>query len=175
MNPFRILGIADNTPIDDARVVWRKLRGKYHPDQGGEEAKFKEVKAAWEAIEGGFRVAPPAPAAQPRPSTSFAEPLRSASNIYKRWAEGKKVGPVLPATALSGRPGGRSWNLKLRVTPAQAEKGCIVPYTHEGEVMEYVVPPRSASHVKHISIPKSNIIGVSWGQTAELAVELEVR
>ena len=55
MSPFTILGIKSNADIDTAQKAYRKLASKLHPDHGGNETEFKQVKAAWEAIEGGYR------------------------------------------------------------------------------------------------------------------------
>lgn len=58
-NPYDVLGIPKTSTMEEAKKAYRKLAQKYHPDKNaGEgaaeaEAKFKEVKAAWEAIESG--------------------------------------------------------------------------------------------------------------------------
>jgi DnaJ-class molecular chaperone len=58
MSPFVILGITSNASISVARRAYRKLAMQHHPDRGGSESKFKEVKAAWEKIEKGYQDEP---------------------------------------------------------------------------------------------------------------------
>lgn len=55
MSPFAVLGIPSNSSIEVAERAWRSLRTQHHPDKGGDEKKFKEAKAAWEQIKGGYR------------------------------------------------------------------------------------------------------------------------
>lgn len=59
-SPFDILGIPTPPPgkipqstIDLAKKAYRKLSMEHHPDRGGNEEKFKEIKQAWEQIESG--------------------------------------------------------------------------------------------------------------------------
>lgn len=56
MNPYRILGVADNSPLNVCKKAWRALTRKYHPDNGGDAVKFDEVNKALELIESGFQV-----------------------------------------------------------------------------------------------------------------------
>jgi DnaJ-class molecular chaperone len=56
MNPFTVLGVSTNCDVQVAKDAYRKLAQRYHPDrETGNEAKFKEIKAAWEKIDGGYR------------------------------------------------------------------------------------------------------------------------
>lgn len=60
-NPFDVLGIPRPTApgplstaqLDEAKKAFRKLSMQHHPDRGGDEEKFKEIKLAWEQIESG--------------------------------------------------------------------------------------------------------------------------
>lgn len=57
MNPYEVLGLAQDASIDDAKRAFRKLARKHHPDlhpddpQAGE--RFKKINAAYEAIRTG--------------------------------------------------------------------------------------------------------------------------
>jgi len=56
-NPYEILGLQQGASKEEAKKAYRKLAQKYHPDKNpgdkDAEAKFKEVKEAWESIENG--------------------------------------------------------------------------------------------------------------------------
>lgn len=45
-----ILGVAADASEGDVKKAYRKLASQHHPDKGGDEAKFKEVKEAYERI-----------------------------------------------------------------------------------------------------------------------------
>ena len=55
MSPYTILGVASNCDRAVAEKAFRKLAMKHHPDRGGNEERFKQVKLAWEQIESGYR------------------------------------------------------------------------------------------------------------------------
>ena len=49
-NPHKILGV--HPEADDAVIeaAYDSLVKKHHPDQGGDESKFKKIKSAYEQI-----------------------------------------------------------------------------------------------------------------------------
>jgi len=53
-NPYDVLGVNRNASDGEIKRAFRKLARQYHPDRnqgdGGAEAKFKEVQAAYDAI-----------------------------------------------------------------------------------------------------------------------------
>jgi len=174
MNPFRVLGLADNSSIEDARKVWRALRGKYHPDIGGNEAKFKEFKEAWEFIQAGYQVPPPE-ATRPVYASSFdpVPPSRSSAGARSR-PYGKAAGPRLPATTPNWQRGKMAYQVQLQITAQQAAKGCTVPYLHGGEVMTYDVRSGTRAHTREITVPESQVIGATWGRHVTILVQLDV-
>lgn len=53
MNPFKILGVADNSAEDVCKRAYRRLCAKYHPDSlTGDREKFDEVQKAWGMLHG---------------------------------------------------------------------------------------------------------------------------
>ncbi len=65
MNPHAILGVANNASADDIKMAYRRLAMLHHPDRGGSEETFKNMKAAFDTLEqNGFR--PSVQPAQPR-------------------------------------------------------------------------------------------------------------
>jgi curved DNA-binding protein len=50
MNHYRTLGLEPNASEEDVKKAYRKLAMKHHPDRGGDEAEFKKIKEAYEAI-----------------------------------------------------------------------------------------------------------------------------
>lgn len=50
MNYYRTLGLEPNASEEEVKKAYRKLAMKHHPDRGGDEAEFKKIKEAYEAI-----------------------------------------------------------------------------------------------------------------------------
>ena len=49
-NYYDVLGVKRDASQDDIKKAFRKLAAKYHPDAGGDEAKFKEVSEAYTTL-----------------------------------------------------------------------------------------------------------------------------
>ncbi len=47
---YSILGVAQNATKDDIKKAYRSLAHKYHPDKGGDEARFKEINEAYQIL-----------------------------------------------------------------------------------------------------------------------------
>ncbi len=47
---YKTLGIARNASKDEIKKAYRKLAHQYHPDKGGDEARFKEVSEAYHIL-----------------------------------------------------------------------------------------------------------------------------
>lgn len=53
MNYYKTLGLESNATVEEVKQAYRKLAMKHHPDRGGDEAEFKKIKEAYEAITSG--------------------------------------------------------------------------------------------------------------------------
>jgi molecular chaperone DnaJ len=47
---YNVLGLDKKASNDDVKKAFRKLAQKYHPDKGGDEAKFKEITEAYSVL-----------------------------------------------------------------------------------------------------------------------------
>ncbi|MDR0957064.1 MAG: molecular chaperone DnaJ [Candidatus Nomurabacteria bacterium] len=47
---YEVLGVKKDASADEVKKAFRKLAVKYHPDKGGDEAKFKEINEAYEVL-----------------------------------------------------------------------------------------------------------------------------
>ena len=51
--PYQVLGIPENSSVDDAKKAYRKLAKEFHPDvnkDANAEEKFKEISQAYEDV-----------------------------------------------------------------------------------------------------------------------------
>lgn len=102
-NPYDILGISRTSTKAQARAAYRKLAQKHHPDKGGSEAKFKEIKAAYEAIDNGWSEPVQSTVPQYSQRSSFTGGWAKPEPVYKR--AGSEDGPFKPfnPTAAPGK------------------------------------------------------------------------
>ena len=49
-NPYDTLGVPKNASADEIKKAYRKLAREHHPDQGGDEARFKEIQGAYDVL-----------------------------------------------------------------------------------------------------------------------------
>jgi molecular chaperone DnaJ len=47
---YDTLGVAKNASADEIKKAYRKLAREHHPDQGGDEARFKEIQGAYDVL-----------------------------------------------------------------------------------------------------------------------------
>lgn len=47
---YDVLGVSKNASDKEIKTAFRKLAQKYHPDAGGDEAKFKEISEAYDTL-----------------------------------------------------------------------------------------------------------------------------
>ena len=50
MDYYSVLGVHKNSDQSEIKKAYKKLASKYHPDKGGDEAKFKELQQAYETL-----------------------------------------------------------------------------------------------------------------------------
>lgn len=60
-DPYKILGVSPTASPDEIKAAYRLLAKKHHPDQGGNEEKFKEISSAYEMIKDGKKPSKAAP------------------------------------------------------------------------------------------------------------------
>jgi len=50
MNPYEILGLSVHATDEEVRLRYKSLAQIHHPDKGGSEEKFKQIKLAYEIL-----------------------------------------------------------------------------------------------------------------------------
>lgn len=183
MNPHAVLGVSPSASKDEAKAAFRRLAQKYHPDRGGNETKFKEVKAAWEMIERGYQATPSTPkSTNDTPyKSSFTDPTGGtkkpqAASQHKSTAFESKARPqkrarpapgyeargplVLPRTTKVCNNRRYDAEITLEITHKQWFEGCVVPFRHDKDVYHYEVRPGTvATNVIDTFSPDTCLIG----------------
>lgn len=151
MNPFDTLGIPHGSSKAVARGAYRKLAMLHHPDRGGSEAKFKEVKEAYESIERGFSQTAPI---KPRPKQAWTKPVDAYQGYAKETgyvppkdkakSKAQYNPPPKPEVIQAYNP---SANIRstfiVRASLAQAYNGFVCEITHNG-TRHHIAVPRGA-------------------------------
>jgi len=50
MDPYKTLGVSEDTDQKEIKKAYRKLAAQHHPDRGGDEERFKEVAEAYSIL-----------------------------------------------------------------------------------------------------------------------------
>ena len=67
MDPYATLGIQRGASAEEVKKAYRRAASKHHPDKGGDEAEFKKIQEAYEAITN----------PQPDPTQGFSRGFRA--------------------------------------------------------------------------------------------------
>lgn len=158
MNPFDILGIPPGSSKDVAQGAYRKLAMLHHPDRGGSETRFKEVKAAYESIERGY-TAPAQPKRAPqqrwtKPTEAYAGyAAETGYNPYKQKAKPQPQAPKV--TVIQAYPvQGQSEHFIVRASLREAFNGFVCEVPFQG-VTRRINVPRGAPDGLVFSAPQS--------------------
>lgn len=163
-NPYATLGLPAGASREEAQQAYRKLAMKHHPDRGGDEARFKEVKAAWEQIEAGWTAPPPSPKT-PEYRSSF-----SSDKTSKR----RERPPAYAAPRRPSMPAVRNGTVHLEVTAQQAFEGCVVPFLYRGHVLDFQVRPGTMSYDSTDTFVVDELVGRMNHETVQVRVVLTV-
>ena len=55
-NPYKVLGVSDNAPLDVCKKAYKRLAREAHPDFGGSAEEFCRINDAFHMIEAGFKL-----------------------------------------------------------------------------------------------------------------------
>lgn len=153
MNPFDILGIPHGSSKVVAQGAYRKLAMLHHPDRGGSEAKFKEVKEAYESIERGY-VQPEAQKPRPQQKPKWTKPVDAYQGFakesgyvppgyespkpkpyarYNQPPKAKVIPAYNPVNTLNS-------TYIVRASLAEAYRGFVCEITHNGTRHQIAVP-----------------------------------
>lgn len=74
-DPFAVLGLAPGASLEQVRAARRRLAKEAHPDHGGDEARMREINAAFDAaVKAVLRPPPASASATPSPPSKHPPP-----------------------------------------------------------------------------------------------------
>lgn len=173
MNPYIELGLTHLASLEEAKQAFRRLAQQHHPDKGGDESKFKTIKAAWEQIQAGWAPPPPPPppvrsSFSPPPKSSFTQPTKARSTPYQaprriRNPEAKRRRPQTST----------EYEVTLHVTDRQAAMGVHVPFEcGEHTVSHWVAPGTWKSYTANCNIYTDPVIGSQFPKVLNVTITL---
>lgn len=81
-NYYKILGITPGATEEEVKKAYRKMAMKHHPDRGGDEAEFKRIKEAYEAL------------TNPEPAHTFKDnfDFGGFQDLHEMFRKGRRAG-----------------------------------------------------------------------------------
>ena len=103
MDPYAILGVAQDAGQRELAAAYREQAKRWHPDRGGGAAaarRMAEINAAYDLLRAGAAHAAPPPAAPPRRGGWLADAVRRAlgPELVDALGDGEAVRLVTPAS-----------------------------------------------------------------------------
>lgn len=92
-DPFAVLGLAPGASLEQVRAARRRLAKEAHPDHGGDEARMREINAAFDAAVKAVLRPSPAPVPPSAPPPAPAPPPARAAAPRRRPAAAPRSGP----------------------------------------------------------------------------------
>lgn len=180
-NPYEVLGLSKSASKSEAKAAYRRLAMEHHPDRGGDKARFQEIKAAWEWIESDKPVpqetpvrpneapykssftsptgAPPASQkAPPKPAPGYE--ARGPAQMPRTYSRPKNRSPF----GSSNYGYGDDYAVDLVITSKQAFEGCVVPFVHKGNVLNFEVRPGTMMYDAPEQFLLDDMIGSNRGR-----------
>lgn len=175
---YDILGVSKSASDKEIKSAFRKLAQKYHPDAGGDEAKFKEISEAYETLSdekkrkeydqmsclAACRARAARMAAAMVPARAPAAGAISSTASLAATAPGAAIGArALPGAGTAGAGAGRSRSRKggdLSLTVDVTAEDAFRGVTHK---VTYRIPSTGEQQTITVSVPAGAVDG---GQAA---------
>lgn len=147
MDYYQVLGIDRNATQDDIKRAFRSLASKYHPDKGGDTAKFQEIQEAYATL------------SDPQKKSTYDNPSPFGTNPDGSWRQanaggfeqffhqfGPDLGSLFGGHFAQRRARNRNVNLEAEITLEEAYRGkeIIASYrlsTNQERAFEVKIPP----------------------------------
>lgn len=129
---YETLGLQPGASQEEIKKAYRKMAQKHHPDKGGDEAKFKEIKTAYEELTN--------PQSQRPQQNSWSYHTDNINDIHEMMRQHMRRMPI-PIT--------------IRVNMKQAFEGCTIPLYVAGHSIAYKLKPglpQGVSYSDHVPV-----------------------
>ena len=163
---YDILGVSKSASDKEIKSAFRKLAQKYHPDAGGDEAKFKEISEAYETL------------SDEKKRKEYDQMLMFGGMPGAGGAYGGGYGAGAGAGRSRARKGG-DLSLTVDVTAEDAFRGVThkvtyrIPSTGEQQTITVSVPAGAVDGGK-LRYKRRGEYGVAGGERGDLVVTTHV-
>ena len=163
---YDILGVSKSASDKEIKSAFRKLAQKYHPDAGGDEAKFKEISEAYETL------------SDEKKRKEYDQMLMFGGMPGAGGAYGGGYGAGAGAGRSRSRKGG-DLSLTVDVTAEDAFRGVThkvtyrIPSTGEQQTITVSVPAGAVDGGK-LRYKRRGEYGVAGGERGDLVVTTHV-
>jgi DnaJ-class molecular chaperone len=165
MTPFEVLGLAVSATQQDAETAFRRLAQVHHPDKGGDAERFKQINEAWRQVKNGWR---------PAKEAAFKSSFGSGAKPHE---QSQTEPPPRPSKKIdlpkSFYTHDRKYGVDVQITEQQGFNGCVVPFIHDGHILEFEVPFGTVENKKFsVTLPINPMIGL---QTPKVQFDVNVK
>lgn len=161
-NPYEVLGVPQNAPVDQVKAAYKKLAMKHHPDKGGNPDTFKEIGEAF------GRIVKPEQFTNPQPPGG-GMPFDEADPIFREFTRsffnggGNGNGFPFAFNVRGGNPMPMKQRMEIRISLEDVYTGKRLRVNG----IDVAIPPKSPLNTR-IEVPNTPVVLITAPKKHEL-------